>query len=66
MYGGFHLQQTGSARRRVPRRAVDGGVLTLVGERHGLVVGPTSHCGPRLPGGPLRPMKWVMTIETWY
>ncbi len=21
---------------------------------------------PRLPSGPLRPMKWVMIIETWY
>ena len=23
-------------------------------------------CLPRLPGGPLRPMRWVIIIETWY
>ncbi len=27
---------------------------------------PASHCVPRLPGEPLRPMKWVIIIETWY
>jgi hypothetical protein len=23
-------------------------------------------CLPRLPGGPLRPMKWAMIFEIWY
>ena len=25
-----------------------------------------SRCVQRLPGGPLRPMRWVMIIEIWY
>jgi len=26
----------------------------------------TSRCVPRLPGGPLRPMRWAIIIEIWY
>ncbi len=27
---------------------------------------PESRCAPRLPGEPLRPMRWVIIIEIWY
>jgi hypothetical protein len=27
---------------------------------------PASRCVPRLSGEPLRPMRWVIIIETWY
>ena len=45
------LRWGGAARRRALRHLPDA---------------PASRCLPRLPGGPLRPMRWVIIIEIWY
>ncbi len=67
-------RRRGGAARRHETAAFGGAERPAGGPNEGMwgacphadLPGPTSRCGPRLPGGPLRPMKGVMTIEAWY